>query len=128
MDDIVQNMLTSGITLDTIFDLLILIAVAFIVLWIRNIIMSYIYYWRFTGSIEISKDVVVREGTSVGHIDFCLSSVDRQNVILKSVDGCFKKIIPTKDASSREWIIVSQKKQIKKTLSAESDLPSTDKC
>lgn len=109
MEIIFNNIINGGLTPILIFNLFVSILIIMISLWIRGWIIRYLAFIKFKGSLDISKDVIVRESTSIGHIDFILDDVDQSSIVLRSIDNKLKKIIPTKIANDRDWIIVQRK-------------------
>ena len=126
MEEVIRNMWQHGITADLVFDLFMVIFVIMAVLWIRSWIIRYLALMKFKGSMDISKDVIVREGTSTGYVDFRLESVDISAIILRSVDLKLKKIIPTKTANDRTWVIV-QRRDEKKLMKDMENQPTAVK-
>lgn len=120
MDDVVKNMLEGGLTPQLMFDLFLVVLVILIVLWIRGWIVRYLAYMKFKGSMDISKDVIVREGTSTGYIDFSLESVDMSSIILRSIDKKLKKIVPMSGANDRPWVVVQRRDEPELTKEMES--------
>lgn len=108
MEEVVQNIIKNGLTPELMMQLFVIILTVFIVLWIRNVINRRLAYMRFTGSMDISRDVVVREGTSTGYVDYTFESIDTKVIILRSVDEKLKMIIPTISANDRIWITVQR--------------------
>lgn len=108
MEDVVQNMIKGGLTPELMMQLLVIILTVFVVLWIRGVIARRLAYMRFVSSMDMSKDVVVREGTSTGYIDYTLESLNTKSIILRSVDEKLKMIIPTITANDRIWITVQR--------------------
>ena len=125
VDTVVQNVLKSGLTPQLILDICIVIFGILIVLWIRNWAIRYLAHMKFKGSMDISKDVVVREFLQMGYIDFFLESVDRTSIILRSIDGKLKKIIPTATANDRDWVIVQRQDESILTRDMKSQKLST---
>lgn len=109
MENIIKNMLENGLTPEVMFQLFLIIVAIVIVLWIRGWIVRYLAYMKFKGSMEISKDTVVREVTPTGYVDFVLEDVGMTSIILRSVDKKLKKITPTKLANDRDWVTVQRK-------------------
>lgn len=109
MDDVVKNMLENGLTPDVLFQLFLIIIAVIIVLWIRGWIIRWLAYTKFKGSIEISKDTVVREATPTGYVDFILEDVGMTSIVLRSVDKKLKKITPTKFSNDRDWVTVQRR-------------------
>jgi acetone carboxylase gamma subunit len=108
MEKIIQDIINGGITPEILIQLLVVILTIFLVLWIRGKIVRRLAYMRFVGSMDMSKDVVVREGTSTGYVDYTLESLDTRSIILRSVDEKLKMIIPTVTANDRIWITVQR--------------------
>jgi len=108
MEEIIQNMVKGGITPELMMQLFVIILTVFIVLWLRGVIARRLAYMRFVSSMDMSKDVVVREGTSTGYIDYTLESLNTKSIILRSVDEKLKMIIPTITANDRIWITVQR--------------------
>lgn len=111
MENLLNDIVNGGLTPALMYNLLMCIIVIMVALWLRGWITRYLAFMKFKGSIEISKDVIVREGTSTGFVDFNLEDVTQSNIILKSVDGELKKIIPTKNSNDRDWVIVSRQEE-----------------
>lgn len=108
MEEVVQNIIKGGFTPELMMQLLVIILTIFIVLWIRGVIARRLAYMRFVSSMDMSKDVVVREGTSTGYVDYTLESLNTKSIILRSVDEKLKMIIPTISANDRIWITVQR--------------------
>lgn len=109
MENVVKQMLESGLSLELLFDLAIIILVITIVMWLKGAITRYLAFSKFKGSMDISKDVIVRMATPTGYVDYRLISVDRSSIILVSLDSELKLIVPTKTANDRDWVLVRRK-------------------
>ena len=112
VDKVVKNVLESGLTPQLVLDIFIVILGILIVIWVRNWAMRYIAHMKFRSSMDISKDVVVRELHETGYTDYNLESIDRTSIILRSIDGKLKKIIPTASANERDWITVQRQDEL----------------
>ncbi len=125
MDNIINRMLETGLSSEIIFQLFLIILAIIIVLWIRSWIIRYLEYMKFKGSIEISKDTIVRELTPTGYVDYILEDVGLTSIILRSIDKKLKKIIPTKIANDRDWITVQRKEDTFLAKDMERQLPES---
>lgn len=121
MEEVVQNIIKGGFTPELMMQLFVIILSVFVVLKIRGMINRQIAYSRFTGSMDISKDVVVREGTSTGYIDYTFESIDKRTIILRSIDKKLKMIIPTISANDRIWVTVQRLDRTKLIEEAKKD-------
>ena len=109
METVIKDVIEGGLTPELMMQLFVLVLVIFIALWIRGWIVRQLAFMRFKGSMNVAKDVIVRESTSVGHVDFRFESIDSVSIILRSVDGKLKKVIPTKSSNDRDWVIVQRR-------------------
>lgn len=103
----VEDIVTQGLTPETILSLLLAMLVIYIVMLIREFLVG-LQAWRgFKHSLNLSLGTVVRMPTSTGYVDGKIIRANRKRIVIEMDDTI--KFVPTKTFMERDWDIVKKK-------------------
>ena len=112
MDKIIQSLMTDGLNMEAIFQLVILMVVFFIVLYIKDLMERYSAYKSFCNNKTIGIGSWVRIPTSSGYIDGKVKEVDIKYIVIVCEE--VKIMVSIKSFTTRDWSIVRIDKVPKK--------------
>ncbi len=87
-----------------LFTLFQLMAVGYILIYLKSLIVSEFAYRSFRNSLNICINTWVRVPTTTGHVDGQIVEVDRKRIVVETEDT--RLYIPTKTFPDRDWYLV----------------------
>jgi hypothetical protein len=103
----IKQLVEGGLQFDLLFTLFQLLVVAFIVVYLRNVIINEVAYQNFKGNRNIGKMSWIRIGNSTGHENGQIVYFCRKHILVKTEDGII--LIPMKRFPEKSWYILSCK-------------------
>jgi len=104
MDKIIQDLMTNGLNIEAIFQLVMLMIVFFVILYIKDLMERYSAYKSFCNNKTIGIGSWVRIPTSSGYIDGKVKEVDIKYIIIECKE--VKIMVSIKSFTTRDWSIV----------------------
>jgi len=78
----------------------------FIVLWLKNLLISYYSWLKFKNSMHVCLGTWIRMPTSNGHVDGQIQSANMQFIEINTKKT--RIIIPTKTFPERDWVLLKK--------------------
>jgi hypothetical protein len=103
MESIIRDVLT-GMTIDTVINLVILLIAVFLSIAVRNFVQHLVALQSFKNSMNIAIGTTVRMPTPTGHIDGEIVRVNSKRIVIETEVSYI--YVPTIDFSKKTWQIL----------------------
>ena len=107
MSDTLFTMVQDGLKLEMVYLLIQLMLVAYIIIWIKSILINEFAWRKFKNNINIGKHSQIRLALSNGHIDGEIVDANRRVITVDTGDTFV--FIPTKTFPDKVWTLVKMK-------------------
>lgn len=105
MENTLQSIITNGLSLESVWSLVVLMIVAFMVIAIKNRLTSYADYRTLKGNRYIAQGAMVRLPTSTGFVDGEIVEISPSKVVVKTL-FTFEHIPVSQFARGRKSLLI----------------------
>lgn len=105
MENTIQSIVTNGLSLESVWSLVVLMIVAFLVIAIKNRLIAYADYRQLKSNRYIAQGAMVRLPTSTGAVDGEIMEISPSKVVVKTAQT-FEHIPISQFARGRKSLLI----------------------
>lgn len=106
MIETITQMIQDGLKLDLVFTLVQLMVVAYVLMFLKAVIVNEFAWRSFRGSLNICINTRVRISTYTGNVDGQIVEANRTRIVVETDDT--RVYIPTKTFPDRDWHLLKE--------------------